>query len=363
MAKSMSGQFSIFDLPTLRGSRNAISSQESASGPTLSDLPASQMSRLSGPDRAPVNLSARQAKAAGLLTSGTYGQPGTGSLSNADRSEFMASKLRALMVSLGSTLFTLTLKERATPSGRMIAALRASGRRISDSACSSWPTPQAHDQTGRSQHQKEIHGTKHGCSCLVRSAQMAAWPTPTKANGDGGHQMGEASATGRTPDGRKINVTLPGVAKLSTWPTPRAEDSESSGERKSRGVADTLTAVSRLASPLATPSARDWKDTAGMATTGVNPDGSERSRTDQLGRQAQLSGPARLTASGEMLTGLLAQMESGGQLSPAHSRWLMGLPSDWDRAAPLWSTPAAIAARRGKAKAARKCSKATETPS
>lgn len=66
--------------------------------------------------------------------------------------------------------------------------------------------------------------------------------------------------------------------------------------------------------------------------TGKHPDG----RKVNMGLASQVHtgfleiGPARLTASGQMLTGCDAEMGNGGQLNPAHSRWLMGLPSEWD---------------------------------
>lgn len=125
---------------------------------------------------------------------------------------------------------------------------------------------------------------------------------------------------------------------LSGWPTPMAGNPGKPGQYNPAGNTDSSRKTVALAG-WPTPSSRDWKDTPGMATTGTNPDGSQRTRLDQLPRQAGLAGwttqdgPARITATGQMLTGSSAEMESGGQLNPRFSGWLMGYPTIWCEAA------------------------------
>ena len=83
----------MFTPATYAASPSAISSQALAFGPMPSGLPDGATTDLFGPVPVRANLSARQAKELGLLTSGTFGQPSTTSSSSAALQSFLESKL------------------------------------------------------------------------------------------------------------------------------------------------------------------------------------------------------------------------------------------------------------------------------
>ena len=132
--------------------------------------------------------------------------------------------------------------------------------------------------------------------------EFSLLPTPTAQ--DNNQVRGQGKATG------KRGTTLGGYARM--WPTPKSSPSGPDYARINRqesGGDDLATAVARTM--WATPSSRDWKDTPGMATKAVNPDGSERKREDQLARQVYSAG------------------DTSGQLNPEWVEWLMGYPIGW----------------------------------
>ncbi len=235
----------------------------------------------SGQVPAHASLSARQAKEKGLLTSGTYGPPCIGWSGSVALSLSLASNLQVLTQMTGSTLYRLTWKPWVMPSGRVRFRLRASVPRTSGTELIGWPTPTAN-----------------------------AWKHPSNA-------------------GRQGGLNLQTAAQLSGWTTPSASDSRRGGRGITEGMSGSSLAQQVKMAGWPTPTASDHK--------GGYPGGRVRNgkiSTDRLDVVAQIAGPVRLTASGKMLTGSNAQMENGGQLNPALSLWLMGLPPEWDEFEP-----------------------------
>jgi len=269
-----------------RATPSATSSPASASGLTPSDLPAGMTRGLFGQAVALASRSRQQASNSAPPTSGTCGQPSSASSRSAALQLSLASKLQVLLEGTGSPLYALIWRHWDMQSGPQICALRARAHRTSGSGSIGWPTPRV-TMTGGNDGpaQKKARGAHSGLE-LPAAANLTGWPTPNTMTGGqtsrGGDRIGEP--------------LMAGAAQLCGWPTPATTDHK------------------------------------GGYVGGRMRDG--KLSTDRLDVAAQIAGPARLTASGEMLTGSSAGMESGGQLNPAHSRWLMGLPPAWDACAP-----------------------------
>lgn len=174
-------------LTTSEDLHSAISSPELASGPIPSASQDGLTINQSGLVPARASLSARQAKAMGLLTSGTFGPTSSISSASADLSMSLANRLQQVTQTHGSTLYKLTWKEWDTPSGLCRLRQRASVRRTSESGLIGWQTPVANDSTGSTHcySGKNVDGSPKVCLKLPGTVMLAAWPTPTASDHKG----------------------------------------------------------------------------------------------------------------------------------------------------------------------------------
>lgn len=273
---------------TLTGSPSVIFSLVSAAGLSRSDLREFRKTRLAGREARLANRLARQESNSDSSTRDTSHLCSSTSSASAALQSSLGNRLRQQLQNRGCAIYRFTWKEKTTPSGLPYSQLVASAPRTNATdyslALIDWPTPAVSLITNDVNMRSTDGRTKP--NKLGWAAAMSAWPTPTTRD----HKDGKECLNVPT------NSLLGREVWKTNWPTPRSAD----GEKNVRTLDGALSEIQRKGGP------------------------------QDVAQPAAITQPIRITASGQILTGSDAWMENSGQLNPAHSRWLMGYPPEWD---------------------------------
>ena len=241
-----------------------------------------------------------------------------------------------------STEYLLTWKASATPRGRLRFRLVPSAPRTSGNGSGSWRSPLGTD------------GEKSGHGNLPYQVK-ATWPTPNVPNG--GRSIAHAEMRGSTAyhKGKKVQVGLEAVAKMSTWPTPKVSDDNQDRQtmastarewNREGGSRSSLPLVVKMLATWPTPRAEkhtpqqreDFTPNLPMVamwTTPQSHDSQGRANPDRLLRHGtkhgcrNLNDEVGLVTDGQTMNGSNARTEKPGALNPEFCSWLMGFPEGW----------------------------------
>jgi len=226
------------DRPTYAAIARLISSLGLGGGATRSVSLDGLTIERSGPAHAHVNLSARQARKKGLLTSGIFGPTGTGLSSSAALQSSLESRLRGHLT--GSPWCTVTWKRWATPWGQSLSKPRASVHGSSETDFGLSPAMTATNARGNAYTYSRGDKMKPRLSLVGKVRLLPALTATSYGSNRGG-------AAGRTG---KVRYSLPALI---------ARDARTAAARPKPRQRGTLPLICQIA------------DMQGSNTGGLNP--------------------------------------------------------------------------------------------